>query len=346
VRVIVASTHVPFVRGGGTRIVDDLAAALVEHGHTVDTVSVPFWPSPAELPEQMLGIRLLDVVSNSDALIAMATPSYLLSHPNKRLWFMHHHRGAYDLWDTEFGDIQKDAEGEALRRMITTADNLALSEARRVLAISGVVAGRLRRFNDVSAEVLYPPPADVSSFKPGPPGDYFYYPSRISPIKRQLLAVQAMQYVKSNARLVISGSSESPAHLARINAVIRKERLEDRVEIRAQWLPHEEKVALVAGCRGVLYIPFDEDGYGYVTLEAASARKPVVTCTDAGGPLEFIERNVNGLVADPEPESLAAAMDELMADSARARWLGDNAGEILRTTDFSWENVIDRLLLS
>ena len=45
---------------------------------------------------------------------------------------------------------------------------------------------------------------------------------------------------------------------------------------------------LYAGALGVVFPPFDED-YGYVTLEAFLARKPVVTTTDAGGPLEFVE---------------------------------------------------------
>ena len=38
---------------------------------------------------------------------------------------------------------------------------------------------------------------------------------------------------------------------------------------------------------GVIFPPLDED-YGYVTLEAMLAAKPVITCTDSGGPLEFV----------------------------------------------------------
>ena len=59
---------------------------------------------------------------------------------------------------------------------------------------------------------------------------------------------------------------------------------------------------LYAGALGVVFPPFDED-YGYVTLEAFLARKPVVTTTDAGGPLEFVEDDVTGLVVEPAPEA-------------------------------------------
>ncbi len=51
---------------------------------------------------------------------------------------------------------------------------------------------------------------------------------------------------------------------------------------------------------GVIYPPTDED-YGYVTLEAMLAAKPVITCTDSGGPLEFVTNDETGLIAEPTP---------------------------------------------
>ena len=66
-------------------------------------------------------------------------------------------------------------------------------------------------------------------------------------------------------------------------------------------------IALYAGALAVVFPPFDED-YGYVTLEAFLARKPVITTTDAGGPLEFVEDGVTGLVCAPTPEALGAAI--------------------------------------
>ena len=41
----------------------------------------------------------------------------------------------------------------------------------------------------------------------------------------------------------------------------------------------------------MVFAPFDED-FGYVTLESFLAHKPVITATDAGGPLEFVEDGV------------------------------------------------------
>jgi glycosyltransferase involved in cell wall biosynthesis len=98
---------------------------------------------------------------------------------------------------------------------------------------------------------------------------------------------------------------------------------------------------LYAGAGAVVFPPFDED-YGYITLEAFLARKPVVTTTDAGGPLEFVDDGVTGLVTAPEAGSLASAMSRIVGDAGLARALGEAGYE--RARGISWESVIDRLI--
>ena len=57
-------------------------------------------------------------------------------------------------------------------------------------------------------------------------------------------------------------------------------------------------------------LPWDED-YGYVSLEAMLSSKAVVTCSDSGGPLEFVEDRLNGLVCEPGPAAVAELAAEL-----------------------------------
>src|SRR3954470_10352492 len=100
-RVIVTSTFIPFVQGGSTVIFDSLVEALTAAGHEVEPILIPFHSHPAEMLSQMLAIRLLPMSEEADRVIAIRTPSYLVRHAHKRVWFIHHHRGAYDLWGTE-----------------------------------------------------------------------------------------------------------------------------------------------------------------------------------------------------------------------------------------------------
>lgn len=334
----------PFVEGGARIIVRDLTRAVRERGHEVDTIEIPFVSAWDEMLEQMLAIRMTDVSASSDVLIAIRTPSYLLRHPNKRLWFIHHHRGAYDLWGTQWQDIPSTPEGLAVRDAIIAADNQYLPEARRIFTNSQVVSDRLKRFNDLDSEVLYPPLGKPETFTCDQAQDYLFYPSRILGHKRQLLVVEAVAQLKTDARVVIAGVPDDPHQLEVLQEEIARNRLEDRVELIPRWISEQEKADLMARSLGVLYVPFLEDSYGYVTLEAFHAHKPVITCSDSGGPLEIIEDGVNGFVVEPEPAAVASAMDRLRVDPKAAAAMGERAHQTLRLKEINWDHVVSRLL--
>ena len=96
-----------------------------------------------------------------------------------------------------------------------------------------------------------------------------------------------------------------------------------------------------ASCLGVYYAPYDED-YGYVTVEAFKAAKPVITTADAGGVLEFVEDGVNGFVCPPDsPNEIGARIDQLYRDRERARAMG-LAGQG-RVREVTWDRVIEKL---
>lgn len=339
-KIAVATTVVPFAKGGARRHAGELTAALSRRGHEVDEILLPFWPDPEEMVEQMLALRLLDLTHEAELLICLRTPSYLLRHPNKVVWFLHHHRPAYDLRET-YPD-PRTPHSDAIRESIYESDRLGLREARRVYAISRVVADRLREYNNLSCEVLYPAFGDADSYHCDEYGDFIFFPSRIAPLKRQALAVEAMAYVRSDIRLVISGEADVPEHLDRLRELVAGLGLEDRVELEGAWIDEGRKRELYAGCLAVLYPPLGED-YGYVTTEAFAASKALITCTDSGGPLEFVQDGRNGLVVEPEPRALAGALDELAGDRPRARRLGEEAKRALRRLDLRWDPVVEAL---
>jgi glycosyltransferase involved in cell wall biosynthesis len=334
---------VPFISGGGIAIVEDLERALREHGHEVDTVMLPFWSDPARMPQQMLALRLLDLSHAGDLLVAIRTPSYILQHPQKVIWFIHHHRPAYDLWDTEF-EHTPSVENERVREAVIEADNLFLREAERIFTNSKIVGERLRSYNGIESKVLYPPLGDPSGYRSDSFGDYIFYPSRITPIKRQFLLVEAMAYVRSGVKLVLAGRPDAPGHLERIHEAIRRHDLGDRVELRSDWISEQEKRDLFANAMACAYIPFDEDSYGYVSLESFHSRKPVLTLTDSGGTLELITDGVNGRVLPPDPEAIAEAIDELHADKQRAATMGEAGYQRLSEMQISWDNVVNALV--
>ncbi|HKH72355.1 MAG TPA: glycosyltransferase family 4 protein, partial [Vicinamibacterales bacterium] len=103
----------------------------------------------------------------------------------------------------------------------------------------------------------------------------------------------------------------------------------------------DQLVDLYADALAVVYPPFDED-FGYVTLEAFLARKPVITCLDSGGPNEFVADGVNGRSVEPSPDALTDAINDIAADRGRAARLGE-AGR-LRAQEITWDGVIEKLV--
>ncbi len=325
-------------------IVRDLVDAMRERGHEVDTVEIPFVSVWDTMLEQMQAIRLMDVSDAADVLVAIRTPSYLLRHPNKRLWFIHHHRGAYDLWGTPYQDIPSTPEGLAVRHAVVAADEIYLRESQKIFTNSQIVADRLRDFNGIEGHVLYPPLGAPDRFVPGPAEDYVFYPCRITGHKRQHLAVEAAAHLATDARVVIAGAADSPEQLRPLQEMIERHGLQDRVQLIARWISEEEKAEFIAGSIGVLYIPFLEDSYGYVTLEAFQAHKPVITCSDSGGTLKIIKDGENGFIVAPEPIALAAAIDRLRSDPGAAAAMGEHGRDTLRVKDINWDRVVTSLL--
>lgn len=341
-RIAVVNNQVPFVRGGAELQADWLVHRLREHGHQVELVRLPFRSYPPEsLLEHALAARLTRI-ARVDRVIAMKFPSYYVPHDNKVLWILHQHRAAYDLWGTKFQDLPDTIQGRYIRDAIIAADNRLLPEARRLYVTSQVNARRMRRFNRLEPAVLYPPLGDDSSYYCEEAGDYLFLPGRITRNKRPELAVEAMRHVTSGVRLVIAGAPDDANALELLTRAAADPAVEGRVEVLAGWLREQRKLELLARCLGVLFPPYDED-FGYVTLESFLSGKPVITCTDSGGPLELAEHGVSGYVAEPDPRSIAEAVDRLGSDRARAARMGAAGRERVRTLRINWDHVVEEL---
>jgi glycosyltransferase involved in cell wall biosynthesis len=118
--------------------------------------------------------------------------------------------------------------------------------------------------------------------------------------------------------------------------------VEDRVRLIGR-LDDESMRAWYANAFGVFFGPYDED-YGFITLEAMLSAKPVITCTDSGGPLEFVLDGETGYVTPPDPDSVADAIERLYQDKQRAKDMGAAGLSRYRSLGISWDHVVQKLL--
>jgi glycosyltransferase involved in cell wall biosynthesis len=345
--IVIATSQAPFVYGGAEVHAEQLRRALRAAGHQCEIVAIPFkWYPPERILDHILACRLLDLTESCgvpiDRVMGLKFPAYLIPHPNKVLWILHQHRPAYDLWDHPIGDLVHAANGAGIRSAIMAADRQWIPQARAVFANSRNVAGRLKQYCNIDSQPLYHPPQDADKFYCAADEGYLFYPSRLTRLKRQTLVLQALSQTINPVRVRFSGSPENPAFATELISLAHQMKVDKRVE----WLGYiteEEKLQNYAHTRGVIFPPVDED-YGYITLEAMLSAKPVITCTDSGGPLEFVLDRETGLIAEPTPASLAAAMDYVWENPVRAGRWGEAGRERYLNLDITWPKVIERLL--
>ena len=139
-----------------------------------------------------------------------------------------------------------------------------------------------------------------------------------------------------DVRAVIGGEGEEHGAL---QALVARLGLEARVTLTGALKEHE-LVDHLARCRAVCFPPVAED-YGFVTVEAFASRKPVITCTDSGGPTELVVHGERGYVCSPTPQSLGEALGRVIDDPAHVQRMGDAAHDFVST--LTWPDTVRRL---
>ena len=344
--VLVVNTKGPFQWGGAELLARSLVEALRRAGVRADLLEIPHFQRPATATlDAIRHTSQLEIGETNfgpiDRVITLKFPAYLIQHPCKVLWLLHQYRQVYDLWDEAGVGFSSIPEGGVIRQRVRDADNRAMAEHRAKFVISGIVRDRLRRFNGFDAEVLYPPtPDDVPLFSAGD-DPYLLYPARITPAKRQALVVEALAHTQQPVRVHFVGGAELDGLIHELEERARELGVLDRVTFEG-WVPDHVKRDLISRCRAVVYTPRLED-YGFVPLEAAMAAKPVVTCTDSGGPAELLGPDCC-IISEPEPKALADAFDRLWGDAGRRAAVGRAARDRVTALGITWPRTVERLL--
>lgn len=342
-KIALCSSFVPFHNSGARHIVEWLQIMLENEGHHVERVYLPEDDNPDLLFQQMAAFRWIDL-SAADRVICFRPQSHLINHPHKILWFIHHLRVFYDLYNSPYRSFPDNVRHRGFRDALHNADNAALREAKHVFTNSRVVSTRLKQFNQIDSEVLYPPVIDPDRFHCKSHNDEVLYICRLEHHKRQHLLIEAMSLTTTPVRLRLCGTGSGGDYPAVLKALIKRLRLQKRVSMENRWISEEEKVDALADCLAVAYLPVDEDSYGYPSLEASHASKAILTTLDSGGVRELVTDGDNGYVVEPTAQALAVALDKLYQERVITVAMGERARLRIAELNISWSHVIERLL--
>ncbi|MFT5578409.1 MAG: glycosyltransferase involved in cell wall biosynthesis [Paraglaciecola psychrophila] len=341
-KLIVTANIVPFMPGGADNHITGLTEQLRAHGHEVELIRFPFRFSPEADIERLMDFCQRTSLQNPngvavDKVISLQFPAYGVQHDNHTVWLMHQHRAVYELFD----EVSAAPGVKAIRNAVVDFDTRNLSGAKKLFANSQRVADRLKQFNGLTAQPLYHPPAGAESFYCGEDQGYIFCPSRLERLKRQDLLIQAAAHLRSPVKILIGGDGGQ----RRIyQQMIQDLNVQDKVRLIGRFTD-AEKMAYYARSLAVFFGPFDED-YGYITLEAMLSSKPVISCDDSGGPLEFVRNQETGFIVAPEPELIAEKIDWLYYNRPAAADMGRAGLEAYKQHRISWQHVVDSLLNS
>jgi len=345
-RIAVLGVQVPFVRGGAEYLNEELVRQINHWGESrgvrAELIQLPYkWYPETQIFSDLLAWRLLDIAESNgvkiDLAIATKFPSYASSHPNMALWLVHQHRVLYDLQGTSYDFPELTPEQASQRNVLREVDKRMLAGIEPRHTISHTVSERLEKYCGLSSNVLYPPSRLKDLVRPGEYGDYVLYFGRLETIKRPDLLIDALAKCRGG-KVVIAGAG---SQLESLRRKVQALELGDCVVLKG-FVSDEELVALIAGARAVFYAPVGED-FGFATIEAFHAYKPVITCLDSGEVERIVTSTGSGWVTRANAESVAAALDACFAASPESLERMVAAGYEL-SLQITWDAVISSLV--
>jgi glycosyltransferase involved in cell wall biosynthesis len=218
-------------------------------------------------------------------------------------------RYAWDQFDAYFGPARAGAFASRwiyrpILARLARWDAATEQRVHRFVANSHYVAGRIRRYYNRQATIVYPP-ADTAFFHPDAttPGHHFLIVSALVPYKRIEMAMDACARVGAPLRIVGDGPSRTELERRAGGNVEFVGRASDD-EIRDEY----RRAAAVL-------LPGEED-FGIVPVEAQACGRPVVAL-GRGGVLETVIDGETGvLVPEPTVDAFAAGLER----AARTRF--------------------------
>jgi len=232
-RVAVVTSDVPFVEGGHLTIARATVRALQDCGHEADLITTPqnrFGRNfQAYLATRLTDVGLDGLGRRIDQVISFRFPSYAVRHGRHVCWLNHRLREYYDLWPLLKSQLSgRGRLKESLRRwLIHRLDNYLLQRnVTRLYAQSRTIQRRLRRWGNIPAEVLYPPPPQ-RRYRTDGYENFILAVSRLQKLKRVDLLLEALGYARDKRlRAVIIGDGPERQNLLR---QVKDARLESRV---------------------------------------------------------------------------------------------------------------------
>jgi L-malate glycosyltransferase len=342
--------------GGGERHLVDLTKSLAERGHSVYLALRPNSPLISELSFLPTNQILESPLRNSlDLCSALRLARFAQQHSVDII----HSHVARDYPLTALASARAGNISYVLTRHVLfplkSVHRLILRRASRVISVSQAVAFTLHKQGIFDPDKIVTIPNGINIERFAEKARYRTRPGyldkdvtklvvgmvgHLAPIKGQQDFIRAAAIVaaeRKNVDFVIAGEDKSHTgeHRRAIENLITQLKLNKRIQLLG-WL---DDVRELLGSLDLFVSPSRAEPFGLVILEAMASGVPVVA-TMSEGAREIIEDGVTGrLVPVKDPDALATAIKELLADPSERKRLSVNA--LNEVPQYSLERMVD-----
>ncbi|MGC8568016.1 MAG: glycosyltransferase family 4 protein [Candidatus Micrarchaeia archaeon] len=286
-----------------------------------------------------LGFYSMKINEDYDVINAHIAPSNWIRNKNERvLWYVHTPlRDVYDLYKYRMSLRKKYTVPISWLgiKIVRHIDQRITKKIELMLANSNNTRERIKKYYKIDAKVLSPC-VDYKNYSNSGDKKYFLYPARISPNKRQEMAIDAFRIFSKKIKgysLVLLGSvSKDPFYYSYYEKIKEKARQAGNVRIVSN-VDNKALYAFYSKATAVLYTPINED-FGLAPLEGMASSKVVISVNE-GGPKETIQNGVNGYLVG-SVEEMAEKMKYVVEHPAVAGQIGKRARAFVEK-NYSWE---------
>ena len=289
-----------------------------------------------------MGFYNFKVEEDYDVINSHISPSnWIRKHNDRVLWYCHTPlREVYDLYSYRMSlrNPMKRPVYAAGARIVRRIDRNVTKDIELIFANSRNTKGRISKYLERDDAKVLPGGVDYDKYKNKGDEGYFFYPSRISPNKRQDYAIEAFRIFRknkkfSNYRLIILGDISKDKFYYEYYLRVMKLAEETGNVIVAKGVSEAMLIDFYSRSTAVLYTPSNED-YGLVPLEAMASGKPIIAVNE-GGPKETIIDRETGFLANSK-EEMARKMALIAGNADLAERMGRNGIERVKK-HYSWE---------
>ncbi|MDG7045953.1 MAG: glycosyltransferase, partial [Nitrososphaerota archaeon] len=287
----------------------------------------------------------LRIKEDYDVINAHMAPSHWVRNLNPRvLWYCHTPiREVYDLYKYRMS-LRKGYQKPlyiAGAKVVRKIDRKVSQNIEFVFANSMNTRKRITKYLGLGGVEVLGGGVNYERYHNDGDGKYFFYPSRISPNKRQDYVIRAFsnfRRMKKGYKLIVAGAvSKDQSHQLYYMKVLELAKRVKDVEVLGN-IGDDRLLDLYSRATAVLYAPIDED-YGLVPLEAMASSK-VVIAVNEGGPKHTIKAFKTGFLVNSE-EEMAERMLFVAEHPSIAEDMGKSGASVVRR-DYSWKRFFER----